>query len=864
MNVVNQYITFLKEYKKLLERGVKDVLSKTISTNFIWIDDINELVDSKTCESNLSSIFTNNFSREAYIFTLQKPYKPNIIIPTEYIGLIEFDEAKNKFQSINNLESELLNFQNSEIGKAETEKIKRFSFNKSIYSKFYRAFSDIKNDTNLEIVLSIGLIQFCKKNSNNNLSKTNQHLFHFPLNLFISNNNEIKLSFSETENPYSDFFFLNNSPIEKEALTNVIDTFESKIIDLGFEYIYDSDFEILISKFVQKISDNSEFQNSVLKPNSDLYKEDFFKVTYSPAINIKQKKPRFFEKLTDSIIEYNNANENKSELLNLLLRNPEISYTNSLQKSNYFIDELYEKNKQNAPSLNAEEDFSVFFPLPYNKEQKQIYENYLKNRLTVVTGPPGTGKSHTIVNVLCSLLAQGKRILVTAQTDKALESLLEKIPVTFDDLIFTKIQLETNKNRFSLEGSINKIASILQDNLTLNIEAKFKDLNILKSNYVQKKKIIITALEKEYDTITLNENFKDLKTFQIVEKIEKKEISEWNWIKDKITTDDINNFEKIKANIISYRKLIKHSSNYKDKIDFNISNLEATVKDIDFANYLSIQNLIKVIISKLDIQERHKEKLLNIDLTDIVDTLKAYSNFDLKLRDYKHIEGIQSLLKPIPDIKNITTNITFSNLVANETKYLLDIETYLSYIKEEKVSFYTKQFDSKFKSVSYLENITINGTKSNTKQNILKLKEFIKCITIINSNLQLLNKNGYIINYDDKADIESKKEILDFVNKQVETNKELIYKLQKNQNIINFSGITNIDRFEIEKLIETAIDFKDDVEKLKKFEFEIKKFDSRLIAINNIIEKSKLKEEFNEFIPIQNISEKYIFESFFF
>ena len=522
MSVINQYITFLKEYKKLLERGVKDVLSKSISSNFIWIDDIKELVESKICSSNLVEIFSNNFTKQAVVFSLEKSFKPDIKIPINFINSIEFDEARNKFLSINNQESELLNFQNSDIGKTEIEKLKKFTFSKSIYSKFYRAFNDIKNDSNLEIVLSIGLIQYSKKNHNNNISKTNQHLFHFPLKLDIAKNNAIKLSFSETENPYSDFFFLNNAPIEKDILSNIIDAFESKIVDHGYEYIYENDFKKLVSNSIQKISENSEFQNSILKPSSDVFREDHFNITFSPAINIKQKKPRFFEKLTDSIIEFNENNENESKLLNLLIRNPQIEHNNSYPKLNYFIDELYENNKEKATSLNAKEDFSVFFPLPYNNEQKQIYENYLKNRLTVVSGPPGTGKSHTIVNILCSLLAQGKRVLVTAQTDKALESLLDKIPENFDDLIFTKIQLETNKNRFSLESSISKISNILTDNFFLNIESKISDLNNLKSDYVNHKRKIINALEKEYNTISLNDTFNGLRAFQIVEKFESK------------------------------------------------------------------------------------------------------------------------------------------------------------------------------------------------------------------------------------------------------------------------------------------------------------------------------------------------------
>lgn len=92
------------------------------------------------------------------------------------------------------------------------------------------------------------------------------------------------------------------------------------------------------------------------------------------------------------------------------------------------------------------------------------------------------------------MLAQGKRVLVTAQTDKALESLLDKIPETFDDLIFTKIQLETNQNRFSLEKSIGNISKILTDNFYLNVETKIEELDNLKPEYVKLKSEIIRAL----------------------------------------------------------------------------------------------------------------------------------------------------------------------------------------------------------------------------------------------------------------------------------------------------------------------------------------------------------------------------------
>ena len=589
MNVLNQYITFLKEYKKLLERGVKDVLNSTVSGNFIWINEVENFIESGICESSLIDIFSSKFKKQPLIFSLQKPYKPNIQIQNRFLEIIAFDEAKNKFESIIVDEEELISFQNSTEGKVEIEKLKKFKKNKETYSKLYRAYNDIKNDSNLEIVLSVGFIQYSKLNNNGNLSKTNQHLFHFPLSLDIDSNNVVKISLSDLENPYADFFFLNNTPIEKEILSNVIDRFEERVTEFGYEYIFENEFKDLIAKSIQKISSNSEFENLIYRPESDHFREDYFKVLFSPAINIKQRKPRFFEKLTDSIIKHNDENEIEAKLFNLLVRNPESSGNNSYTKPNYFKDELFETHKAKAKNLTGDDDFSVFFPLPFNKEQKQIYENYLKNRLTVVTGPPGTGKSHTIVNILCSLLAQGKRVLVTAQTDKALESLLDKIPETFDDLIFTKIQLETNQNRFSLEKSIGNISKILTDNFYINVETKIEELDNLKAEYVKLKSEIIRALEKEYTQIRINDSFENLRAYQIVEKFESKESEEWNWIQDELSNEAILNFEVIKNGILKYKQLIGTEIRYNNAINIDISSILKNLESFDFKNFLSIQ-----------------------------------------------------------------------------------------------------------------------------------------------------------------------------------------------------------------------------------------------------------------------------------
>jgi len=70
----------------------------------------------------------------------------------------------------------------------------------------------------------------------------------------------------------------------------------------------------------------------------------------------------------------------------------------------------------------------LFFPLPYNHEQVTIVEQLERANGVAVQGPPGTGKTHTIANIVCHYLATGRKVLVTAKGEPALEVLQSKIP----------------------------------------------------------------------------------------------------------------------------------------------------------------------------------------------------------------------------------------------------------------------------------------------------------------------------------------------------------------------------------------------------------------------------------------------------
>ncbi|PRX50856.1 AAA domain-containing protein [Prauserella shujinwangii] len=73
-------------------------------------------------------------------------------------------------------------------------------------------------------------------------------------------------------------------------------------------------------------------------------------------------------------------------------------------------------------------DDEPFLPMPVNDRQRRIIERVDTHAQVLVQGPPGTGKTHTAAALISHLLAQGKRVLVTAQTDRALREVRDKLP----------------------------------------------------------------------------------------------------------------------------------------------------------------------------------------------------------------------------------------------------------------------------------------------------------------------------------------------------------------------------------------------------------------------------------------------------
>lgn len=87
------------------------------------------------------------------------------------------------------------------------------------------------------------------------------------------------------------------------------------------------------------------------------------------------------------------------------------------------VDDHQELEGEGGVDSGKHKDNEIYFPMPCNDEQKRILYELNQQTGVLVQGPPGTGKSQTIANLICHLLATGKRILVTSQKAPALRVL---------------------------------------------------------------------------------------------------------------------------------------------------------------------------------------------------------------------------------------------------------------------------------------------------------------------------------------------------------------------------------------------------------------------------------------------------------
>lgn len=105
-----------------------------------------------------------------------------------------------------------------------------------------------------------------------------------------------------------------------------------------------------------------------------------------------------------------------------------------------------------------------------DSSQRKAITRALNSKVSVITGPPGTGKTQMIVNLLANAMLKGKSVLVASKNNKAVDNIKERFDRVDDYqylLRFGSKEMITSKLLPSLDSLIASIPEIQYDDTVL-------------------------------------------------------------------------------------------------------------------------------------------------------------------------------------------------------------------------------------------------------------------------------------------------------------------------------------------------------------------------------------------------------------
>jgi len=326
------------------------------------------------------------------------------------------------------------------------------------------------------------------------------------------------------------------------------------------------------------------------------------------------------------------------------------AYANTIARDDeplYYLANTYKSTKVSKDSIlhdylngrvsNDQNKSPIILPFDFNLSQLSAIEKALSSNISIIEGPPGTGKTQTILNLVCNVVAQNKTCAVISNNNTAIDNIYEKLKEANLDFIAASLGRKDLVNRFfeekDNEDTIEKLSKI-EDVTLRRVE------NSVYNKTFQYKTILgyetqIANLRAELQVVRLeSENLTNLKNsnFEVNTKLES------------------NHYRKIIQRIEKPSKLgffERISFRIRFKIWFNKNNQNDL---LDIFEHLFYTTRIKEILSKID---EIKNKLVQYNKIVLLREIKTASR---KLLDSKIIELARN------SNKNIFTKNNYKNL----------------------------------------------------------------------------------------------------------------------------------------------------------------------------------------------------------
>lgn len=216
------------------------------------------------------------------------------------------------------------------------------------------------------------------------------------------------------------------------------------------------------------------------KKNEKLTEKHFYIYFKAEDVDFDLVKPEILAR-SKYLVYDNRAEKKKNERQEKAIYSFYHGYVkNPFLASYFFVPETLGKSESNTTEVE-------WFGNRLNDSQKEAVRRALaSNSLFLLQGPPGTGKTEVIAEITAQYVKQGKKVLVSSETHKAIDNVFERLPKIPEIRPLRLVPSMSNKEtEYSPEKLVDNLYLSISSRLDRRIQ-QYENFTEMKSNFSEK------------------------------------------------------------------------------------------------------------------------------------------------------------------------------------------------------------------------------------------------------------------------------------------------------------------------------------------------------------------------------------------
>ena len=416
-----------------------------------------------------------------------------------------------------------------------------------------------------------------------------------------------------------------------------------------------------------------------------IYKNTLKVYNYSKSRVSKYERPKPAKRYTGNVLEYlkqvtevlPNGLSTDSQLVKNEKPEPnflwgQLEKINCIEGQSILYDYLTKKDCRRT----SYDTSGMIYPFGCNKSQLSALRNSLTSNFSIIEGPPGTGKTQTILNIIANVIKDNKTIAIVSGNNSATANVAEKlIQKGYGDMVAILGNKDNRKTYFSVEHtSISKFKDVendklveIQQELAKNTPKLEKLLELDNELHELKRNMFQVQFESE----TFQKSRKLIDLSRLEQLFKNKEWSSRKWLSLRDCCEAWKNQDKyakngyVNARVSDVRIWINTLFKHQFRIDslkipsvYDISDYASMkfyeIKKIELEQKETyIDHELKGLKSLLERQQELSKYILHNKINKNI----SREELDLNEANYKYKANFKAFIKQVPIILSTTNSI---------------------------------------------------------------------------------------------------------------------------------------------------------------------------------------------------------------